>query len=108
MSLGDRIQKFDPFGTVIFVPAIVCLLLALQWGGSKYPWGDGRIIALLVIFGVLISIFIGIQIWKQEDATVPPRVLKQRTIMAGAWFALSLGSSFFILVYFVSRFSVWH
>ncbi|KAJ7667073.1 putative MFS multidrug transporter [Mycena rosella] len=101
MSLMDRIQQFDPLGTVIFVPSIVCLLLALQWGGSKYPWSDGRIIALFVVFGVLIAAFVGIQIWKQEEATVPPRILKQRSIMSGAWFALCLGSSFFILVYFL-------
>lgn len=88
---------------MIFIPAIVCLLLALQWGGSKYPWGSGRIIALLVLFAVLMSIFIRIQIWKQDQGTVPPRILKQRTIMTGSWFALCLGSSFFILVYFVSR-----
>ena len=36
-----RFQQFDPFGTMVFIPAIVCLLLALQWGGSKYPWGNG-------------------------------------------------------------------
>ncbi|KAJ7123207.1 MFS transporter [Mycena epipterygia] len=101
MRLVDRIQQFDPWGTVIFVPAIVCLLLALQWGGSKYPWSNGRIIALFVLFAVFISIFIGIQIWKQDQATVPPRILKQRTILAGSWFALCLGSSFFILVYFL-------
>ncbi|KAJ7043819.1 DHA14-like major facilitator [Mycena alexandri] len=101
MSLGDRIQQFDPWGTIIFVPSIICLLLALQWGGSKYPWSDGRIIALFVLFGVFISIFVGIQIWKQEMATLPPRILKQRSIAFGAFFALCLGSSFFILVYFL-------
>ncbi|KAJ7152947.1 major facilitator superfamily domain-containing protein [Mycena filopes] len=101
MTLGERIQQFDPWGTVIFVPSIICLLLALQWGGSKYPWSDGRIIALFVLFGVFISVFIGIQIWKQDMATVPPRILKQRSILAGSFFSLSLGSSFFILVYFL-------
>jgi hypothetical protein len=89
---------------VVFVPAIVSLLLALQWGGSKYAWGSGRIIALLVIFGVFILVFIVIQIWKQDLGTVPPRILKKRSIMSGALFSLCLGSSFFIFVYFVSRF----
>ncbi|KAJ7735138.1 putative efflux pump antibiotic resistance protein [Mycena maculata] len=101
MSLLNRINQFDPIGTVIFIPAIVCLLLALQWGGSKYPWSDGRIIALFVLFGVFIVVFIGIQIWKQDMGTVPPRIMKQRSVMAGTFFALCLGSSFFILVYFL-------
>ncbi|KAJ7754192.1 MFS transporter [Mycena maculata] len=101
MNLITHIQKFDPWGTAIFIPAIVCLLLALQWGGSKYPWGSDRIVALLVLFGALTSVFIGIQIWKQEDATVPPRTIKQRSIMACAWFALCLGASFYVLIYFL-------
>ncbi|KAJ6579591.1 major facilitator superfamily domain-containing protein [Mycena vulgaris] len=102
-SIGwmDRIQQFDPLGTIVFIPAIVSLLLALQWGGSKYPWGNGRIIGLFVVFGILISGFIAIQIWKQELATVPPRILKKRSIMAASWFSLCLGASFFTLVYFL-------
>ncbi|KAJ7764878.1 major facilitator superfamily transporter [Mycena metata] len=72
-------------------------LIAATYGVAS----DGRIIALLVLFGVFISIFIGIQIWKQDMATVPPRILKQRSIWSGMFFALCLGSSFFILVYFL-------
>ncbi|KAJ7073162.1 DHA14-like major facilitator [Mycena amicta] len=97
----SRVMKFDPIGTIIFVPAIVSLLLALQWGGSKYPWRNARIIGLFVVFGALIAGFVGVQIWRQEDATVPPRILKQRSILAGSWFTFSLGSSFFILVYYL-------
>ncbi|KAK7049725.1 hypothetical protein VNI00_005756 [Paramarasmius palmivorus] len=97
----DGLRKFDSWGTLVFLPAIICLLLALQWGGTKYPWHSGRVIALFVVSGVLILIFIGIQIWKQDDATVPPRILLQRSIAASALFAFSLGASFFILVYFI-------
>ncbi|KAF7333853.1 Major facilitator superfamily transporter [Mycena venus] len=100
MRLVDWIQQFDPVSTAIFVPAVICLLLALQWGGSKYPWHNGRIIALFVLFGVLIPIFIFIQVRKGELATVSPRILK-RSIVASAWFSLCLGSSFFIIVYFL-------
>ena len=100
-SWSTKIQVFDIYGTIIFLPMIVCLLLALQWGGTKYPWSNGRVIALLVLFGVLLIIFIGIQFWKQDNATVPPRILKQRTVAAGAWFSAMLGASFFIFVYYL-------
>jgi len=80
---------------------IVCLLLALQWGGSTYAWSSGRIIALFVVFGILLITFVGIQFWMQDNATVPPRVLKQRTVAAGAWFAAALGAAFFIYVYYL-------
>ncbi|KAL0571514.1 MFS sugar transporter [Marasmius crinis-equi] len=100
-SWRDGLRKFDSWGTLAFIPAIISLLLALQWGGTKYPWSNGRIIGLLVVFGVLIIIFIGIQIWKQDDATVPPRILKQRSILSSAWFAFTLGASFFVMVYYI-------
>lgn len=32
----EKLDQFDIFGTLVFLPMIVCLLLALQWGGSKY------------------------------------------------------------------------
>ncbi|KAG9230449.1 putative HC-toxin efflux carrier [Amylocarpus encephaloides] len=96
-----RIKEFDLEGTAVFMPAIICLLLALQWGGTKYPWKDGKIIALLVLFAVLISVFIGIQFWKQDSATVPPRIMAKRSMWSAAWFAFALGSCFLLLIYYL-------
>ncbi|KAJ7671545.1 major facilitator superfamily domain-containing protein [Mycena polygramma] len=101
ISWRERVVQFDPWGTVIFIPAIICLLLALQWGGSKYEWKNARIIALFVIFGVFISIFVAIQIWQQDNATVPPRIFKQRSIWSGGLYSICMGSSFFILVFYL-------
>ncbi|KAJ9604219.1 hypothetical protein H2200_011053 [Cladophialophora chaetospira] len=106
-ALGDlpfkeKLSRIDIPGTLIFFPCIVCLLLALQWGGQQYPWSSGRIIALLVLFGVLLIVFIVIQFIRQEAATVPPRIARQRTIAAAGFYAFCLGSSFFIIVYYLS------
>lgn len=54
----------------------------------------GRIIALFVVFGILAVIFVSVQFWKQDTATVPPRVLKQRTVGSVAFFSMCLGGSF--------------
>lgn len=45
-SIGfkERAKQFDPAGTAVFIPAIICLLLALQWGGSKYDWSNGELL----------------------------------------------------------------
>ncbi|KAF7316478.1 WD-REPEATS-REGION domain-containing protein [Mycena indigotica] len=100
-TLWARIKQLDPLGTITFVPAIVCLLLAMQWGGTKYEWSNGRIIALFVLFGVLLVAFAVIQ-WKVQDSgTIPPRVFKQRSVWAGSIFAFSLGGGFILLVYYV-------
>ncbi|KAI1346161.1 putative efflux pump [Xylaria sp. FL0043] len=100
-TLSQRLMRFDPIGTLIFIPAIVSLLLALQWGGTTYPWNNGRIIALFVVFGVLLLAFLYIQYRQQENATVPPRIFRQRTVMAGSFFAFTVGSAFFLFVYYI-------
>ncbi|KAJ7485872.1 major facilitator superfamily domain-containing protein [Mycena latifolia] len=100
-TFTQRLSLFDPYGTAVFIPAIVSLLLALQWGGSKYPWKSSRIIALFVVFGILISIFISVQLWKQDRATIPPRILKKRSIWSSAMYSFCIGSAFFILAFYL-------
>ncbi len=97
----DRFRQFDPVGTVVFMPAVICLLLALQWGGTKYPWSDGRIIALFVVFGVLIIFFLYVQYRQGDLATVPPRIIKKRTVWAAAIFSFCTGAAFMATIYFL-------
>ena len=100
-SLRQQFLQLDPIGTVLFMPAIVCLLLALQWGGSTYAWHNGRIIALLILFVILTSAFIGVQIWKKDMGTVPPRIVKQRSIAAGMYAQFCSGAAMFTMIYYL-------
>lgn len=78
-----KILRLDPLGSVFFLPSVICFLLALQWGGTAYPWSNGRIIALFVIAGILMIAFVGVQIRLKKDATVPPHIFNQRSIISG-------------------------
>lgn len=89
----------DPIGTALFLPGIVCFILALQWGGATYPWNDGRVIALFVVAGVLLIAFFGVQIWRQEDATTPPRIVKQRSVACGIVYAMCIGGGLISMLY---------
>lgn len=97
-SIGfwQRVKHFDPFGTAVFMPAIICLLLALQWGGTRYPWSSGRIIALFVLFGVLIIPFIIIQFIQKENATLPPRIMKQRSVASACFYGFCMVATFMV------------
>ncbi|KAE9974130.1 hypothetical protein EG327_008884 [Venturia inaequalis] len=101
LTLRQKLEKFDLTGTAVFIPAILSLLLSLQWGGNKYRWSDYRIVVLLLLFVLLISLFIIIQIRKQDNATLPPRIMAQRSIAAGALFSMCLGAAFFMLVFYM-------
>ncbi|KAI9765812.1 MAG: MFS sugar transporter [Geoglossum simile] len=101
LGFQARLKQFDIWGTLAFMPGVVCLLLALQWGGSKYAWKSAQIIVLLVLFAILISIFIAIQFWKQENATLPPRILRQRSVAYGAWYSFATGAAFLLTVFYI-------
>lgn len=95
-------MQLDPLGTICFLPGIVCLLLALQWGGSKYAWSDGRIIALFVLFTVLILAFILLQVFRDDDyVTIPTRVISNRSIAAGVWYTICIGGTLSVGVYYL-------
>lgn len=94
-------MHFDPVGTAIFLPCVVCVLLALQWGGTTYPWDDGRIIALFVLFGVLLAAFVAVQFYMGEDATVPARIAAQRSVWSSGFYSACVGASFFTMVYYL-------
>ena len=101
LSTRQKLERLDPIGTVCFLPGIVCLLLALQLGGSTYAWSDVRIIVLWVMFGLLMLAFAGVQVWKQENATLPPRILRYRSVTASTWFAFCISGSMMMMVYFL-------
>lgn len=101
LSNSDKLKEFDLIGTAILLPGIVSLLLALQWGGSKHKWGSPTIIGLIVCAAVLLASFMGVQFWRGEKATIPPRILKQRSIAFGSVVSFSVGSAFMLLVFYL-------
>jgi hypothetical protein len=101
LTIKQQLLRLDPLGTVAFLPGVICLLLALQWGGSQYPWNSARVIVLLVLTAVLLTIFIIVQIYLGESATVPPRIIKQRSVAAGFFYQSCFGASMMVMVYFI-------
>ncbi|KAG8168086.1 hypothetical protein KVR01_003775 [Diaporthe batatas] len=96
-----HIKRLDPLGTFFCVPAVVCLLLALQWGGATYAWANWRIILLLVLCGVLALAFAAVQIIMPDTASIPPRVIKQRSVLFSVWFTFFIAGSMLMLVYYL-------
>ncbi|KDN71392.1 putative major facilitator superfamily transporter [Colletotrichum sublineola] len=100
-SLGDRLRQLDIKGTIALIPGVVCLLLALQWGGIKYAWNAPRSIILMVLAAVLLLVFVAIQVLLPETATIPPGIIKQRSIVFSAWISFFFGGQLMIFLYFI-------
>lgn len=100
-TLRQQIMKLDPLGTIVFLPGIICLLLPLQWGGTTYAWSDARIIVLFILSGILLSLFMYIQYRSGDTATIPFRIIKNRSIAAGAYFSAVTPGSMMVIIYFL-------
>lgn len=99
--LWTQLLRLDPLGTFFFIPSVVALLLALEWGGSKYQWSDPRIIGVLSAFGALWVAFCASQYLNPKNATVPKRIIGQRSILMGAIFMFCLSGSMMMMMYFL-------
>ena len=85
MKLKDRLLALDLAGVFLLLSSMTTFLLALGWGGEKFPWYHPRVWVCLVLACILMASFCFLQ-WKRGDAAViPPRILfKQRTIFSSA------------------------
>lgn len=102
LSWKQKLAQLDYTGAVFFLPGVICVILALQWGGSVYAWGNWRVILLLVLFAVLIGVFAFTQWRKGDDATVPPSVIGTRTVLLGSWYSFNTAGSLYVASYYVS------
>lgn len=67
LSIREKLNKLDLLGGFLLTAALVALFIALQWGGSRYPWSNPKIYGSVVTFGVLITIFVVLQVMKKEE-----------------------------------------
>ena len=97
----EKILQLDLAGSFIFMAAIVCLILALQWGGTTKSWGDSDVIGTLVGFFVILAVFIVNEWWMDERALMVPRLIKQKTFLLMALYVMFNCATFFILIYYL-------
>ena len=80
LPLKEKIKHLDVPGLFLFVPAVIMLLLALQWGGHTHPWKSATVIGLIIGFGLMTIIFGVWQWYAKDEASIPLRVLGQRNV----------------------------
>jgi hypothetical protein len=100
-TLKEKLLQMDLPGTFVIMGAIICYILALQWGGQTKSWKDSSVIGCLVGFVLILTLFIVIEWYQGERAMVVPRILKQRNIWVGMSFIFFLAGGFFLLLYYL-------
>ncbi|KAL3470379.1 major facilitator superfamily domain-containing protein [Aspergillus californicus] len=76
LSVLARLKKFDWVGILLAAASLALLLVALQMGGTQYPWRSAMIISLLTIGSVVLVVLC---VWEAKVTSNPliPRELFQ-------------------------------
>ena len=104
LTVTAQIKRLDPIGILFFCPSMVCLILALQWGGSTDPWSAPKIIGLLVTFSILFIAFVIVEVLTPETAMAPTRVVLNRSVAGSMTFMFLLSGGLMSVVYYLT---VW-
>ncbi|OAA56295.1 efflux pump antibiotic resistance protein [Niveomyces insectorum RCEF 264] len=100
-TLREKLLQMDPVGTVLVMGAVISYVLALQYGGQTDPWNSGKVIGLLVAFGVLALLFAGWEWYNAERAMIVPRLIVKRTVWVNSLFAFFFASAYFTIIYYL-------
>ncbi|KAH8704048.1 putative MFS multidrug transporter [Talaromyces proteolyticus] len=100
-SAKEKVLQMDLPGTFTIMAAVICYLLALQWAGVTKAWSDSEIVGLLVGFGLLVIVFIGVEWYSGERALIPFRLMKQRNVAVASAYVLFVVGPMFIMIYYL-------
>ncbi|KAI4112194.1 MAG: hypothetical protein LQ339_000202 [Xanthoria mediterranea] len=108
VALKKRLAEIDYVGTILIIGAYVSGVMAINFGGSTYPWESGRIIGLFVTSGVLFILFgtqQGMALLTTKDRRIfPVEFLKRRIMLILFAETACASTATFLPIYFIPLF----
>lgn len=97
----SKLKKLNIPSLLIFTGSIICLLLALQWGGTTYPWNRGKVLAPLIVAGVSFAAFLAYESLREGEPLIPRSVIFNRTAGLCMLYAFCCSAAFNMIDYYV-------
>jgi EmrB/QacA subfamily drug resistance transporter len=99
----ERPHALDFLGAILLMAATTVLMLALNWGGTRYAWDSGAVIGLLAGSAVLWVLF-GLRLGSAAEPLIPLSlfanpVVRNATIAALFGMGTFIGLSIYVPVY---------
>ena len=103
LPVVHRPHRIDIEGALLLVAGVSCLLLALVWGGTEYPWGSPIIVTLIVGGALLTAAFVT---WEARTAEpiLPLRLFRDPLVSASSVLNFLIGCALFGGVVFLPLF----
>jgi EmrB/QacA subfamily drug resistance transporter len=95
----ERPHKLDVIGALLMVAAAVTLLLALNWGGTRYAWFSPQVLGLFAGSALLWGLF-GWRLARAPEPFVPLTILRNPVIaVATSTAAFAFGTMIALAIY---------
>lgn len=102
-SLSHSKQKIDWWGAATLVGSIVCLMFALELGGTEFAWDSAQIIGLFAGFAILLGIFLFVET-KAAEPIISFNMFKQRLFASSTGAGLFYGAAFITAALYIPMF----
>ncbi|KAI0759680.1 iron permease [Trametes elegans] len=104
-SLSEKLAQMDWTGIALITGSTVSILLAITWGGLRFPWSSPHVLAPLIIGALGIVAFFVVELVWLKGPTVPSFFFSSRTTFSGylgTFFhgIVALAAIFYLPVYF--------
>jgi MFS family permease len=107
-SFLTRLRQMDWLGITLNAAMYVTFVLALTFGGGQWAWGDGREIAMLVVFGVITFTFVVTQYFAvlttKERRIFPGHLLRHRNLIFLYIGTACAATALFVAAYYIPLF----
>ncbi|KAF9870587.1 hypothetical protein CkaCkLH20_11893 [Colletotrichum karsti] len=82
VSKIDQLRRIDYGGLVFYSGGLLCVLLALSWGGRQYAWDSAHVLSTLIIGFVLLVVFVLYEVyWPLASPLLPMNLFKIRNFV---------------------------
>ncbi len=97
------IRRIDFAGALTAAAATACLLLALTWGGTTYPWASAQVVGLLVSAGALYLAFLVVERFAREPL-LPLDLFRNQVFSASVLLAFFGGIVAYAMIFYLPLF----
>ncbi|KAG8861715.1 hypothetical protein FRB96_002673 [Tulasnella sp. 330] len=82
-NFHTKMRMIDWGGNFLVVGATSSTIIALTWGGVRYPWDSPQVIVPLVLGILGLGVFIAYEVKVPAEPLVPGKLLRNRTSVGG-------------------------
>ena len=100
-STPSKLVSLDLLGAILLLGAAAMLLLAMQYAADGIPWRSPLVAGLLAGAAVTTAVFAFWLTIRGDQALIPPRILKQMTVLTSTIANVAMYAAPVIYIYFL-------